>query len=238
MSQRIEARKSRESLVRVFGMSSQGRAVSVSARTVDVSQHGARICGVSDWDAAGEIIGVRYGTEKARFRIVWVGAAGSTLEGQIGLQCLETGKYIWEAASAVVAAPPLAFPFPPRSLGHRTNPNAHPIAHFQDHRSGQQFSICGEANVREVGRNIPHWTTLQDLSLGGCYLGTSDPLPPFTAIDVSLNAHGIRIDARGTVTVKHPRVGMGIQFTEMTAMNRERLRKVISRMGRSQAAGH
>jgi len=238
MSLRTETRVIQETAVRVFGMSSQGQPISVPARTVDVSRHGARVCGVSGWDVPGETIGVRCGMEKARFRIVWVGSDGSRLAGQIGLQCLEIGKYIWDSAPSNVAAPSVVAPFPPRSVGRFISPAIPPTSRFLDSRRNEhRFTIQGGASVREVGRNVRQWATLQDLSLGGCYVETNEPLSPFTLVDVSIHVDNARIEARGTVTVKHPLVGMGIQFTEMTPLNRECLRRLISGIERARTAG-
>jgi len=85
---RTEPRQNQESPIRIFGMDSSGRAVNLSAWTVDVSRHGARVRGVNDWSQPGETIGVRHGMEKARFKIVWVGQDGTPHQGQIGLLCV------------------------------------------------------------------------------------------------------------------------------------------------------
>jgi|SRR5437764_2329878 len=68
--------------VRVWGMDSAGRLFSIEASTLDITPRGA-------------IIGVECGRSRARFRIAWVGTPGSDRDGQIGVQCIEPGKYIW-----------------------------------------------------------------------------------------------------------------------------------------------
>lgn len=229
---------SKEAPIRVFGMDSRGRPVNLPAHTVDVSQHGARVSGVQNWSHPGEIVGVRYGTEKARYRIVWVGSAGTPLSGQIGLQCIETGKYIWDALpNASDAAPKPIAAASSRKLGPQfsTSPST-PVSFDDSRRREARFSISGGANVREAGKNIPQWATLQDLSFGGCYLETTAPLAVFSRVEITLHVAETKIEAQGTVTVKHPLVGMGIQFTELSPMNRERLRQVISRIEHAKAA--
>jgi len=103
MVSRSEPRQNQESPIRIFGMDSEGRTINVSAWTVDVSHHGARIRGLKDWSQPGETIGVRHGMEKARFKIVWIGQDGTPREGQIGLMCIEGGKYIWGVSAPQVA---------------------------------------------------------------------------------------------------------------------------------------
>jgi hypothetical protein len=95
-------------------------------------------------------------------------------------------------------------------------------------RKDQRFPVSGSVNVRESGKNVPRWTTLNDLSSGGCYVETTDPLPVETAVDITIQSCEMRIDGRGTVTVKHPLVGMGIRFTEMTPLNKERLIRLLN----------
>jgi hypothetical protein len=60
--------------------------------------------------------------------------------------------------------------------------------------------------------------------MGGCYVETTVPLPVYSSVDITIQVGELRIDARGAVAVKHPLVGMGIQFSEMWPVNHDRLR--------------
>lgn len=84
--------------VRVWGMGSDGKPFSQTARTIDISGNGARLEGVACLTQVGEIIGVQNGNEKARFRVVWVGDKGTTEQGQIAITSVDTGKCIWGRA--------------------------------------------------------------------------------------------------------------------------------------------
>jgi hypothetical protein len=227
--------------VRIFGMDSRGRPITQTATTIDISKHGARLAGVRCWDSPGETIGIRYGTEKARYRIVWVGLPHSPVDGQIGCQCVDE-HYIWDFAPPgedAQLARASAAPAPTRSIGTQIG-LAPKNAHYADRRrKDQRFAVQGGANIREIGKNVPQWVMLHDLSLGGCYVETTAPLPVHSRVDITIQVGDMRIDARGSVTVKHPLVGMGIKFAEMSPLNRERLRRLISSLERSesQAAG-
>jgi PilZ domain-containing protein len=66
------------------------------ACTLDISSEGARL-NVAGWAVEpGEIINVERGTEKSMFRIAWVGDPNTPRRGQIGIQCLEQGKSIFQ----------------------------------------------------------------------------------------------------------------------------------------------
>lgn len=81
--------------IRIWGMDSEGILFDLDARTVDITPIGARLAGVNCRLHRGATIGVQCGTSKARFRVVWVGAAGGPKQDQIGVQLLDLGKYIW-----------------------------------------------------------------------------------------------------------------------------------------------
>src|SRR5437870_13772730 len=67
------------------------------ACTYDISQHGARIVGLRSAQKPGEIVAVERGRNKTFCRIVWIGQNNSERHGQIGLQCVETDKSMWES---------------------------------------------------------------------------------------------------------------------------------------------
>jgi len=81
--------------VRVWGMDSVGKLFSMEASTVDITPRGACLEGIVCMLQRGAIIGVECGRSRARFRIAWVGRPGSDHEGQVGVQCIEPGRYIW-----------------------------------------------------------------------------------------------------------------------------------------------
>jgi hypothetical protein len=80
--------------VKVRGTDPQARPA--MACTLDISSEGARL-NLPGWNLQpGEIINVERGTEKSMFRIAWVGAPNTERRGQIGIQCLEQGKSIFQ----------------------------------------------------------------------------------------------------------------------------------------------
>jgi hypothetical protein len=47
---------------------------------------------------AGETLVLRYGRERARFIVAWVGAPGTSHEGHVGLKGLPASQHIWDVA--------------------------------------------------------------------------------------------------------------------------------------------
>jgi c-di-GMP-binding flagellar brake protein YcgR len=68
---------------------------------------------------------------------------------------------------------------------------------------------------------------LTDLSLGGCYLETSAPFPQRTRVTLSMRVGLLQVEAEGVVRVLHPEIGMGVEFTQGTAEERQQVEKFI-----------
>ena len=62
---------------------------------------------------------------------------------------------------------------------------------------------------------------LTDLSLGGCYLEIASPFPPRTRIVLSMKAGKHELRVEGVIRVMHPDAGMGVEFTQTTAEQRD-----------------
>ncbi len=68
---------------------------------------------------------------------------------------------------------------------------------------------------------------LTDLSLGGCYLTTSSPFPRGTRVILSIRTADLLVRAGGVVLVAHPEFGMGVEFLQSTAEQRDQVLRMI-----------
>jgi len=68
---------------------------------------------------------------------------------------------------------------------------------------------------------------LTDLSLGGCYLEIASPFPPRTRIVLSMKAGKHELRVEGVIRVMHPEIGMGVEFTQTTAEQRDHVERFI-----------
>ena len=91
--QRKEERIRIELPVRLY-RSTPGQKVQ-SARTLDISNSGARLASPEEPLELGEILKVECGNRSAPFRVVWVGTPGSATAGQAGLECMSANADIW-----------------------------------------------------------------------------------------------------------------------------------------------
>src|SRR3984885_9017172 len=71
---------------------------------------------------------------------------------------------------------------------------------------------------------------VRDLNVGGVFIPTPTPLPVSTVLPVLLSVPEGEIRGRTTVRNIVPAEGMGVQFTEITAENQERLDRLAGRL--------
>ena len=84
--------------VQLWGMDIDGALFAQDAVTVDITTTGARLQGITHALQRGCVVGVKHQNSKARYRVVWVGEAGSAAEGYVGLRLIDGGKFIWGRA--------------------------------------------------------------------------------------------------------------------------------------------
>ena len=84
-----------------------------------------------------------------------------------------------------------------------------------ERRRSPRYRFIAEAEVIEIDNDTKLRARTNDLSIGGCFLDTLNPLPKRTEIQVRIYHGGAVFDARGTVAFVVPNLGMGIAFTKI-----------------------
>ena len=206
MSGLREVRVKLELDVRVWGLDSSGKPFSYDCKTVEISGCGACLTGVTNVQV-DEVIGLQYKDQKSRFRVVWVGAAGSEQTNQVGVENLDPKKCIWvavlengparrEIAKGTVAESPAGKTWP-----------------GTDRRRYARYPCSGTIRVKVQDVQVSMVLRLTDLSLGGCYAETMSPLPLGTPVSLQCNIDGSEFASEGVVRTCHPAMGNGIGFT-------------------------
>lgn len=240
MQRRSEHRVSEQLPIRIWGMDSNGKPFAQNAKTLDVSEGGARL-DLNLWNSPGEVVGVGFNESRARFRVVWVDRAAPG-GGCVGLRCIEPNKRIWgETTKKALAAAVGASPVPPRAIvsaplpkpamtwtdGHRANRESRL---GQNRRTHARYDCVGGVQVRQTSSSNVIWGRMLDLSLGGCYVEALSVLPKGTPIEVTVGVDGVQFRGRGEVTIVHPAFGFGVQFLAMDGPNRESLQQLIIKL--------
>jgi hypothetical protein len=107
--------------------------------------------------------------------------------------------------------------------------NSKPSAKNQgpERRRSPRYRCQGSAHLRELESGASTWATFTDISLHGCYVETAATYRIGTAIALTIDVNGFRVESRGEVRVAYPNLGMGIFFTTMSDEDRERLRELL-----------
>jgi len=64
--------------------------------TYEISTNGARLVAPPGIKKVGQTIWLQRQNRRARYKVMWIGEAGSSLEGQVGVESLEPSNVIWE----------------------------------------------------------------------------------------------------------------------------------------------
>lgn len=226
--------------VRLWGMDVNGKPFTQNASSVDITRMGARIQGVTCQIQHGDIIGVQHANDKARFRVIWVARPGSRNEGQIGVHCVEAGKYIWgtvqpsNAADTFDPAQGTALPVSASGAAAAVAPEHRDVFANDTTREGRRhmprYACRGGGEIRQPGMKTVVWGSMTDISRSGCYLETLTTLPRNARCELMLNVEGIEIRTGAEVRVSHPSMGMGLQFTDMDPTDQNRLDELLTKL--------
>ncbi len=235
---RREPRRNVAVPVRVFGLDCNGKPVNCECSTVDVSAHGVRLNGVQHWITPGEIVGLRYGAEKGRFRIVWVGQTGTEQDSQIGLQAVEVSSHFWG-----LNVPQFPKPTGTTAIGTRVgsmtestpstrlmSPTSTGVSAAADQRRYERMRCNGGAKIMVGGVN--QWGTVIDVSAGGCYIECPATHRAGQLVYLRLAIDNFSFESEAVVRVSHPGMGMGMEFLRVTTEQRRRLDEFLRELSR------
>jgi hypothetical protein len=212
--------------VKVWGRDATGKPFFQLAHTLDINRGGAKVGGLLALVNFDDTVDLQHRHKKARFRVTWVGRPGTPKANQIGVQYLEPEKDIWGLELPEDSLPDRFED--PETKKPAKKPKTHKAAGGKELRAHERFSMSGGVEVRTSEKaELGHWTILSDMSAGGCYVNTASPLAPNARPALLVRAGNTEIRTWAAVRTSHPGVGMGLEFTEMTATDRLRLDALI-----------
>jgi hypothetical protein len=211
IGKRREPRKEITVAVRIFGTDRGGQTFSEKVSTVDVSRQGVRLSGVEARPQIDEIVGVTYGKSKAHFRVKWVGEAGTPRAGQMGLSNVAPEKVFWD------------FDLPSATVDSDGGS-------VKERRKSARLKCASSAEVYPAGVVAPIRTRTSDLSIGGCFLEMSTPIPKKTLVRIALWVKDAKLWANGEVITSTPGFGIGVKFTEIAPDDRRQLQEFLDGM--------
>jgi PilZ domain len=211
--------------IRVTCWDRENKASLEVACTYDISERGARVGGVRGVRQAGDIIAVERGRNKAFCRVVWIGEANSELRGQIGIECVEVERNLWEAELRQMKES-----YDPIVIASK--PFERIVGSFRGNRRRfERFDVDGVAEVSSDGaRNAQADAVLRNLSELGCLLGSQPGVLPGAELRLVLNVDDYDLCLRGQVRHAAGRLGMGIEFREIRKGDRQILQFLLRKL--------
>lgn len=197
------------------------------AHTLDVTEISARLGGISVPLQPGEIIEIQRGGVKAKFRVYWMGAVGTDLEGQAGVRGLDTLKSIW-SIHLPADEPDAAidtFLIRGKPLSSRTSVSA-----LSEQEQSVRYSCSAGATLRAPGSNYPVRVQIKNIYLNGLFAETVVTLPLKTVVSLELQMEGIAVETAGVVVSSMPRVGMEISFHRVSPETKRKVVLVLQKL--------
>jgi len=97
------------------------------------------------------------------------------------------------------------------------------VTGVRDRRYAIRFPFAADVELidLETGKQVDGVTS--DISLGGCFVCTSKPLPMNARARMKLSRKGQILEALVSVRIVKPRIGMGIEFFDLEPAHNEML---------------
>ena len=103
----------------------------------------------------------------------------------------------------------------------------------RDRRYAIRFPFAADVELIDMESGSKAVGVTSDISLGGCFVCTSKPLPVATRVRITLSRKGQRIEALAVVRILKPRIGMGIEFIDVEGVYHDLLGRWIEQIRQS-----
>jgi hypothetical protein len=95
----------------------------------------------------------------------------------------------------------------------------------QERRRTPRYPFVATAELIEEASGTKMPSRVSELSLNGCYLDMTNPLPKGTPVFVKIFTKAEFFEAPGTVAYAHPNLGMGVAFHDIKPFFQSVLKK-------------
>jgi len=103
----------------------------------------------------------------------------------------------------------------------------------RDRRYAIRFPFAADVELIDMESGARTDGVTSDISLGGCFICSSKPMPVGSRVRVVLSRKGQIVEALATVRIVKPRIGMGIEFIDVEAPYHEILSRWIEQVRQS-----
>jgi PilZ domain len=118
-------------------------------------------------------------------------------------------------------------------MNDRTTKNQATKAGVRDRRYAIRFPFAADVELIDMESGARVTGVTSDLSLGGCFVCTSKPVPIGTRIRMTLTRNEDTVVALAVVRILKPRIGMGVEFIDVEAPCHEILTRWLEQVRRN-----
>ena len=104
---------------------------------------------------------------------------------------------------------------------------------IRDRRYAIRYPFASDVTVLDLESGSRVDGVTSDLSLGGCFVCASRPLPVRARVRITLHRKEQTVEALAIVRIVKPRIGMGLEFIDLDPPNHETLSRWLEQLRRT-----
>ena len=116
------------------------------------------------------------------------------------------------------------------SMDRRIDKGLSQKAGVRDRRYAIRYPFAADAELIDLETGTQANGVTCDISLGGCFICTSKPLPLQARARMTLSRKGQRVEGLAVVRIVKPRIGMGVEFIDVESTSQETLSRWIEQL--------
>ena len=101
------------------------------------------------------------------------------------------------------------------SMDDRTSRGFGGTLAVRDRRYAIRYPFAADAELLDLESGSRSTGVTTDISMGGCFICTSKPLPLKTRVRVTFRYKEQAVEALGVIRIVKPRIGMGVEFLDV-----------------------
>jgi hypothetical protein len=115
-------------------------------------------------------------------------------------------------------------------MDNRSTKGPSPKPGVRDRRYAIRYPFAADVELIDLESGAQAAGVTSDISLGGCFVCTSKPLPVKSRVRVTLSRKGQTAKGLAVVRIVKPRIGMGIEFIDVEASGHDVLSRWIEQL--------
>jgi PilZ domain len=115
-------------------------------------------------------------------------------------------------------------------MDNRTSKGPSLRAGVRDRRYAIRYPFAADVVLIDLETGTQVTGVTSDISLGGCFICTSKPLPLKARARVTLSRKGQSVEGLAVIRIVKPRIGMGIEFIDVESACNDLLARWIEQL--------